>query len=401
MLFGLLFLCPSLFSQEGLYAPFVTRLRAQANGPEVVLTWQDAPGSTEATFEIRRSGTPITATSLGQSRFVTRVAPKVQSFTDRPEPGKWWYAVLLVEETGRRDTLVPWRNTTVEPVNVAAQGAEQAQAARVESLQAKLAGNGRVELTVLANRSGRQIGIYRSARPFEDAQSWDHAVRVGRTTSPSGTIQDDPLPGVRWYYAAIDSALSNQYGTQQLDYAAFAPGITIPWIERREALETPMRPVPLPLLRISRAFLDGRPIPNAIGDLPERQELSLSASRAVAAVLEDANARPWQAPPPQILDVDLAETEIRLQLILKEILERRFPVGDWSLAEAELQALQSTNNLDDGLRSRILFYRGQCLYHMGEMNEAFLSFLVASETLYTESQPWIERIASELTPVGH
>lgn len=386
--------------ESHLYAPFVSRLETYLNGSEVVLSWIDAPESSETIYEIRRYDEEITSENLERTLKIAVVAPGIESFTDRPPKGiTWWYAVATVKDGNLIKLTIPWRNTLGKPVTVHDELLDFQSAAAVESLIGIVDGS-RISLNFQTDRHGREITVFRNPEPIESPDALDHAIVIGSTTARSGYLEDSPIPELTWYYAAVDTRLFESGNPQWFRKAAYSGPLNIsdPEIADREIPS--MRPAPLPVLRISRSVIDGRSFPEINGELPLKEDIGRDASAALFAALDPNQGQLWLRPEQMILDVDKAGSENRRQLLLKEILEGPFLESLWREAEAELFSLSATNGLDRTTRARIQFYRGQCQYFLNDPYSAFLSFMVASDYYYPEARKWMLKIYSDLIPVS-
>lgn len=385
-----------------LLAPFVSHLGADMIGSELILSWIDAPESADVIYQIHRHNEEITAENLERTLRIAVVASGIESFTDTPPKGTpWWYAVVTVYEGNPLDLIIPWRNTLGNPVTVHDKLLDFQDAAAVRSLSANVDGS-IIYLNFETDRPGREITVYRNPEPIESPDDLDHAVAVGRSTGTahSGYLEDSPLPEYTWYYAAVDTMLFDSGNPQWFQKAARSGPVNISDPEIHDSGIPVMRPAPLPLLRISRSFVDGRSIPEINGELPVKKTLSAEASASLSAALDPNIGNIWLKPEPTILEVDKAFSENRRQLLLKEILEGSFSDELWKEAETELFSLSATNGMEGSTRARIQFYRGQCQYFLNDPYSAFLSFLAASDFYYLETRKWMLKIYSDLTPVS-
>ena len=382
-----------------LHSPFVSHLDAKANKGEVILMWRDAPNLEGVVYEILRSGAEIRSDNLEDAEKVAVVAPGIETFTDRPPEGKaWWYAIVAVEGGVRYGMIIPWRNATGVPV-AAADGTREAEgAANVHALTAELEGQS-VRLDYVADREEASVTVFRSPRPFDEPAEIDHAVAVGTRVGSSGTLTDTPIPGVRWYYAAVDDSLFRSGDPRWMASAAFSNPV-LPALADEGTRASAMRPAPLPRLRITRSFEDGRPIPEIDGELPDRARLAPSVISALAEIIGPIQGELWIEPVPIVLDVDRGYSDDRLQGILLDILNGSFERREWEVADSELFALSASNGIDGAMKARIQFYRGQCQYFRGDLQSAFLSFLYASDLYYPESRKWMLTIYDDITPVS-
>lgn len=163
-----------------------------------------------------------------------------------------------------------------------------------------------------------------------------------------------------------------------------------------------IRPIPLPGLRISRGFTDGRPIMEIDGELPYRRELSEQAARTIADLIGPPAPAAAEKTKHKgmILEADRGFSNRRGPRNLREILEGSFARGNWEKVEKELFALSVSSGAESELRSRIHFYRGQAFYFLDQPYRAFIAFLIAADHYYFESRTWILRIYDDLTPVS-
>lgn len=380
-------------------SPFVSHLNAQANKSEIILSWRDAPDLKEVVYEILRNDSEINSENIENATTVAVVAPDIETFTDRPPEGNpWWYAVVAVTNGIRYQMIIPWRNATGVPISISIGSEAADKAARVLALTAELDGQG-VRLQYVADSDEANITVFRSPRSFDGPGEIDHAVTVGTRIGSSGALIDSPIPGVTWYYAAVDDELFRTGNPQWRDSAAFSNPVT-PSLIDDETPSAAMRPAPLPRLRIMRSFADGRPIPEIDGELPERKKLTASVISALAEVLDPIQGELWEEPNPVILDLDRGHSDDRLQCLLMDILNGSFEERKWETAESELFALSASNGIDGAMKARIQFYRGQCQYYLGDLQSAFLSFLYASDHYYPESRKWMLTIYDDITPVS-
>ena len=295
--------------------------------------------------------------------------------------------------------LIPWRNSLGSSITVQSVDVEIMNAAKVLTLDAGIEESS-VSLRYTADSVGREIMILRSSSDFDEVGSLDHAVVAGSGTEMIGEITDEPLPGLTWYYAALDKAFLSAGSADWRDFAAFSGPTIIPGGGKASTTTASMRPAPLPLLRITRSAKDGGPIPDMDGEMPARLPMSSESVQALAKILGPMEGRIWKAPEPDILEADRGNSENRRQQLLQEILAEKFSQGDWSGADAQLFALSAANGTDKATRARIQYYRGQCAYFMNDLSSAFLSFLSASDYYYPESREWMLRIYRDITPVG-
>ena len=378
----------NLSSQDvnsGLNSPIVSYIHAEINGSEIILSWRDTPGTADTIYEIRRSNTIITAENMIDTQVLVNIAPGIQTYTDRPEEDMpWWYAIISIRNGNYNKLLIPWRNTLGAPVTIQAVTTDYSLTALLHSLIAEV-NEDSVILDFTADRPNREITIFRSTTTMDAPDVFDHAVIVGSSIAMYGQMEDSPLPGIIWYYAAVDSELFESSHSQWIDKAAFSEPVSLSYSVKTIPSGSHLRPSPLPLLRNS---------------FPEKKTLSSDAVSLLNTILNSDRGKLWIQGEAEILNIDRGITENRRQNNLKEILEDSFIREDWADAEQKLFDLSASNGLDKALKARILFYIGQCQYFQNNLQSAFLSFLVSSDHYYPESRRWMLLIYGDLIPVS-
>jgi hypothetical protein len=383
-----------------LQTPFVSRLTAIPNGPEVILSWKDAIGSSNSNYEIHRHVEVITDENVDITEKIAVIAPGIETYTDRPTEGSlWWYAVMTVHDGEPVKIIIPWRNTVAGPVGIVDSSAIFDDAAEILSITSELAGP-MVRIHFISDLPDRDVTVFRSTTPVMEKESLDHAIIVGSGTARNGKLEDFPMLDIPWYYTAVDTELFESGNPNWHQKAGFSDPIILSGTGFDGTGTTSMRPAPLPILRITRSVNDGRQIPQIDGVLPVKTELSKEALSALAAALNPDQGTLWVKPEPVILEIDRGSSDERRQLLLKEILESSFNDKKWAESETELFALSATNGLDGAEKARILFYSGQCQYFQDNLPSAFLSFLLASDHYYVESRDWMLMIYGDLIPVS-
>lgn len=396
----LLLLSVTIPAKENVYAPFASHLEVVANGREAILSWTDSPNAPDLLYYVLRSTAPIDSSTMAQSETLAVVAPGIVRYTDRPEnDGPWWYAIATSGPEGIYDVMIPWRNTLVNPVRLEAAVIGSGDRAVVTGLDVRVAGRSML-LTFNSTVSDAGVVLLRSPVAFDDIRVIDYAVEIGRSGKASEILEDKPLPGVNWYYAAMDAGLFDEGSPDRLNQALSAGPFISAEGEDQSYTSAPMRSAPLPVLRIGTSMRDGSEIPAIDGILPDKESLDTVASDTILTLLGPSSAALWTEPEPVVMATETAVTEERRQSQLNSIISGSFAAGDWAAAEEELFALAASNGLDKSTRARIYFYMGQCRYYRNNNRAAFLSFLTASDEYYPECRKWIVRIYADLLPVG-
>src|SRR6056297_241984 len=198
-------------AEDAPFAPFVSRLRLSIRDPQVRVTWEDA-ADILTDYRVYRSREPITNETLSEATFIASVAPGEEAYIDiPPTPGGYHYAVLAESPAGNPyRVVIPGRNASFRAVVIENVATEAERAARVERIDAVVVdteGRRAIELTAVADREGRSLAVYRATTRIDDVADLANASLVREIDSAEARLIDLPVPGVAYYYAAVDSAL--------------------------------------------------------------------------------------------------------------------------------------------------------------------------------------------------
>ena len=372
---------PNIHASEiSLQAPFISYLDAVTDNSMVILEWRDASETDNLIYEIHRYGEQITSSNLNETELIAHVSPGIRNYIDRPDAGMpWWYAVISVVNGKPVNIAIPWRNVLGSPVQLSEISREYTETA-VLNLTAEV-----IDGTVAIKFQTEGEGIENQKIIFRIAENFDHAVIVGRSSGKDVFIEDQPLPGILWSYAVVDSRLFDTGCPDWQEKAVISLPVFISAKDADFSDITPVKPLPFPEFEST--------------PLREKRTLSPEAYSGLKVVLSPAEGRIWIPPEPEILTIEHALNSKSSQSSLKKIIDGPFSRGDWDEAESELFKLSAANGLEKNMKARIRFYTGECRYFQNNLEEAFLSFLVSSEVYYAESRRWMMRIYEDLTPV--
>ncbi len=390
-------------TEQEVFAPFVSRLRTSAEDPEVTLSWQE-PEDVQGRYQIFRHTEEIDTDSFSEAEHITTVESPRTSYTDVPQrAGTYFYAVLVEDTTGRRyDVFVPFRNTNIRGVEIQNTATREDLAAKVTGLAASRSRSSAV-LRFSADRTGRELIIYRSTKQISGTTDLTEATAIDIVPSSATEYQDYPVPGIPYFYSIFDTSLAASAGID------FVPGenttttpVEIPLggtpVRLPGARDAAFRrPLPLPYLSAALALdASGEGTNDAFGfvnPVPLDPDTVKSVSRLSGRdgteppVDEVQQAEPF----PTILDAERIASGKGAQATLRGIVDGSFGRRDWNAAVDQLQNLL-TLPLDKTVEARARFYLAQSFYFLNEKREAFLEFLLAREEYYTAAQPWIEQI---------
>jgi len=381
---------------EQVYAPFARRVRVALKEPQIRISWEDVSGIAES-YQVYRFTEEITDENFSQATLIAEV-PKTESFyTDVPnKPGTYFYAILIKNKAGTLfNYLIPFRNKTVSGVLITKVSDESDQATLLSNINATLRGKA-VEVSLLSSRNNRNATLYRSSTPIAKLADIKNAVKVGQASGGSLVWNDYPIPGIAYYYAAVDSDAA-EAGVALVEFGAnsLKNSIEIP-IGKNADL-----PVVLPGPRAVRDF----PLPDLrqlAGDdpLPPRVNRPLDPDlmhRIALLSKKPDTVHPQELPTPFILPSDRttinnAQGNTRT---LIEILQGDFQDKHYDLAFDKLGKLQGIS-LSSDLKTKALFYQAQCEAFLGKEREAFMDFLSVRDDLGEYAENWVQTLKNRL-----
>ena len=413
----------------------VARLRVSIREPQIRLSWE--PARAAGNTIVYRSQTEFTGDSFEHAEVVGIVAADVGSFIDvPPQAGAYHYAVVATDADGTPyATIVPGRNTTMRPVEIAAPP-EIDGPARVTSIAAIATPDGEVTVSIAADRPDRMIALYRSTSPIRVASDLAGASLFRRVDSRLGSIDDLPVPGIGYYYAAFDAeealdgavtvvpgsnatirpvtialpaaaqppaprspAASPAPAAAPAPPAAPAPAATDraarePEVDAVQPPAVARRGIPLPFLRPESGFASGAALTDPRRFIPEPVSVGADTERAIGRLMDRTDPPAVPTGPP-VLREDRTVDPQGIEYSLRTIVDGPIRLFAWEDAIKQLDSIASLR-LPADLRARTHYYRGRALHAIGDLRTALLEFLVAREYHYAESQAWIRVILAEL-----
>lgn len=394
---------PVLPAQEdaeasAVWAPFASNLRVAVKDPQVRITWTDVPDF-EGTYRIYRSTHEIRQDNLGSATLAGTVRRGEEYFSDTPpHPGSWQYAVLAVSPGGRVwNIMVPFRNVTVRPVVITKEATTVDPFTMITGIAAKAEGNS-IRISMLSSMNQRKVILYRSASPITPSTQASDLVAVWRGTGRSIEVDDPAIPGVDWYYGAMDEEADQQgKGTWEPGRNATTASAGIPpefvstWLDEIQ----PARTIPLPALTLPD--LGNNNILDSVAFPQERIPLSPETLHRLELLLAGNGTPGTVKLVPALLPSDrmaLSQTSASSiqgsgARVLQEILRKTWNAKNWEEASRLLtNALQL--HMGDEVQARFRYYLGQAWYHAGRYREALREFLAAEDLLDGYARPWIE-----------
>jgi len=385
-----------LFCQQEkntVFAPFVSRLKAVAEGTQIILTWKNSH-DIQGKKLIYRYTKEITDADYKQAELIATVGQDVESYTDSPKEidAEYYYAVLIQDKNGQVYTIfIPYRNKTTIATVISLTGSEQKNAAIVTNLKAAVNHN-KVILTFTSSKSGRSLIIYRSTQPIYSAADILKASFSQTMNSGVTSFTDVPIAGVDYYYALLDADLVKTGAvTLTLGQNSLKEPVQIPISSSTLGIpQSYKRSFPLPTLNILWGIETGVELetPKPLL-LPNKKALKPSTESAVHVLTTAMDKFPTAEPTTEILSVDKTENASGEANTLKSIINTSLVSGHYEESELQLKGFLSIRHTPE-LECRAHYYLAQAYYFQKQYRRAFLEFLLAQDFYYTDVQPWLD-----------
>jgi hypothetical protein len=366
-----------LAGEEAVFAPFVSRLKAEVKNNLLRLSWIDSR-SAKGPVYIYRSSRPFT--EAGETALLNPVMVPygVQSYVDEPDLSRSvYYFAAASDETGRRyEIFIP--NSNIAGIGHSGEVREEPG---ISGLEAKAEGDGVIlswHTQTYTARASRVPILYRSVKPLRTMQDLLSALIV--KTGPVPPFIDYPVPGISCYYALVfEDELAG--GTVELVPGINATAEAVEVRSGRSAAGTgEMRSIPLPL--ISSSGGPGVSVP-----------VSPEASKAIPDIKTEKTVLPLKKP--RAFREDLEVPAGGEESMIRTIVQGPFSGRDWESSRTELARYLSLPR-EDRHRARAHFYLGQAWYFSGNYREALVEFLTVQSVYPQEANEWIEDTLSRL-----
>lgn len=380
--------------QQDVFAPFISRIKAEADQSKVVLTWEDSE-DIDGSYSIYRHTDEITEASFERADKIAEVGSGVEYFIDYPpEAGSYYYAVLARDNNKLYKLFIPFRNKTVNSVQVSEAVTLEQMAASISNIQTDVKEDS-IVVKFESDKDDRELIVYRSTDPIRKKADVTAATPLRIVSSAKESVQDFPVPGIGYYYAVIDSVLVK---TGTID---FEPGDNTTIIPAKLTLGTRVglpkttarRSLPLPLYPISMDVETGNRMSGPDIFIPEQESsLSPATKKAVVSLLKSIEPRQPPKPEPDILTTDKAVPQSGgEEYTLRSILESTLLKREWDNAESRLRSFLDIHH-SPTVEQRAHYYLGQVYYFQGKYRESFMEFLLAREKYYPQVDPWLDEL---------
>jgi hypothetical protein len=392
----LLFIPLFIFCQEGRLTPFPTELSVKAVDTEIILNWKDTNSLNGEIYHIHRLNRPITVDNISEADLVGTVAEGTQTYRETPPGGIYWYYLVTVEDNRfHYPIIIPYGNASSSGVKLNLKELALSQAVKISNLTARSVREN-VIITFNRNRNDRIVSLYRSTSPITNTNQLGEALLLTILEKDQQSWRDTPIPGIPYYYAAIDRELLI-YGEDaeilyEGNHTQTATKLSLSEFFDNPAMTYPIRKAPLPTLQLENYYTD---LPQLQLTFPEYQELNVQLKNKLSVFLTTPTEMDRETLAPLILNEDRLDSSNALEERLKKILGEYFLKARYKQAERSLLIMLSESE-EEVLTSRIHFYRGQCCYFIEDYETAYLEFLLSRDVYYQESQRWMDGCLNEL-----
>ena len=388
-----LYLSVAAFAQQSM-PPFISRLTAKVENASIRLTWQDSAESVKR-YLVYRHDREITNDNFDSAVFVGTALQGEMVFIDSPpDDTPYYYLVLAADDDGDpMPVYIPFRNKTTTSAAVDADAIDAAKPVEITGLTASVSGE-KVVLSYASSSTKRDVVIYRGIRPILDTEDLLDSVQVATVKSSEGEFMDEPVPGIEYYYALFDTE-ELRIGIHEFN---LADNVMIEPVRIPSTLSTAgpigqstIRSKPLPFLLLSTKLETGERLTGTRSSLDiTPSPLSPDAMQAIESLLPTPLQRINPFSEPVLLPGDGPVIGEDSSVIARAVTPL-FESEDWNGARNALESFIRTRRADETIH-RARFYIGQTYYFEARYREAFIQFLYASESYYSESQPWMDSV---------
>lgn len=391
----LLLLLPLLlWSQETKEIPYVSRLKAEIKESQILLTWKP-DANAEAKLMIYSHTEKISKDNIDSALHIGTVDNSISTYLLAPETlNPNYYGVFYESQEGKPHKLfINFRNITNKSYKVTSLFTPEDLATEITEIRTEIMGD-MVQLSFKSTKTDRELLLYRATAPFQtddDLLTASSPITIEKNTT---VYKDYPIPGIDYYYALLDAELVKIGKVEIKPGKNTTPrGVVIPLPKgavSTKKYET-KRSLPLPLLSLTFGIESGSALAGtATLNLPLEKPISPETEQKITNLLSRVTLDKPQKMTVTILGIDQVQNLLGEELALQKIINSRFTnEGDLNEGAVELKNFLRIKH-STTVEARGRFYLAQSYYFSELYKEAFMEFLLASESYYTEVQPWIE-----------
>ncbi len=396
-----------LFASHGygdeIFAPFVSGLSAEARDNRIIISWRPAPAEIDS-YVIFRSSFPIDSDSFHKAVEAGVVQGSMTSYIDTPpDTSDYYYGVLGRSPGGTLYKLfIPYRNVLLDAVAVETGLSPEQNATSITGISA-VPTDESIEIRYESSNPDRRVIVFRSNRPIRSENDILDSSAVATTQSSEQVFVDTPLGGIPYYYAILDAEIAKS-GAYPLNIGenVLSNPVSLPISRSGIDHDKPkISLTPLPYLLLSSTILSGEEIGRGFNftslPSPLSEETLDTWKRIEEKVLQPV---PSEKVNPRILQTETAdklrgEEQMLASIVAIPFSSREIESVNWNRVEHDLIKFMNVRR-SANVKDRAEFYLGQSYYFQGEYDKALVTFLTAQDSLYSEVQPWIERIYPHL-----
>ncbi len=389
-------------SDDQVYAPFVSRLKAYEGTNTIKLTWLDSEDPIKY-YTVYRNTERINNSNIKNSVKIGEVPAGKEIFIDiPPDTKKYYYAVLAVDRNGTEYKLfIPYRNITLKPASIKNAASAEELSAKITNIKTSIIDK-QIKISFKTSKPDREVVIYRSTSPIQEKEDIEGATLLTEIPSSKESYIDTPVPGVSYYYAVFDSELTKagKYIVKiGENVTANSTEVPLSTVRNITIFTRNIRTQPLPFLDIYNGVISGKPLAGSYFTFPPVRQLQPGTAEAVRNLTSVIPARIPPVPELYIFPVDREARENSETYKLVRILKTDFSNKNWSEAYKLLGNFLSVRHTKS-VEKRTHFYMGQALYFMGLYKESFNEFVMCEGDFYTETKPWLDSLFYKLRNIN-
>ena len=382
----------SALSENYVFAPFVSRLKAVEDNSSIKLSWKDS-GDVDGNYIIYRHTEKINRNNFTDAFQVAEIEKGIEKYTDAAMAGTDYYYCVLIKniEGNLFDIFIPYRNVTSNPVSISAIDKIDDNLTYITYLSVQ-ENKDSLYLTFKSSNHDRNAAVLRSREPVFTIEELKKADLLSVIPSSAESYTDYPIAGIPYYYTVIDAELLKSYNMEIIPFENTT--VSASEIKITDNVITSykksinIRPEPLPAVYIDKNIETGEKLFSAYSSFFPEKQLNRKTEILIKKMTEtDINESLLEPELLNISDFYSQKENIRLSVIL----DRYFLKKDWKNLEKKLIDFKRSNR-KSSLGDRASFYLGQSYYFQGKKEKAFIEFLVSSDSYYQESKKWMNNI---------
>jgi hypothetical protein len=380
-------------SDNYVFAPFVSRLKAVENDSSIKLSWKDSR-DIKGSCLIYRHTEKISRNNFSDAFLVAEIPLETENYTDTAmAETDFYYSVLVKNETGNiYDIFIPYRNVTSNPVSISNIKKIDDNITHISYLRVSEKKDS-LYLTFRSSNPERNAAVLRSSRPIFTVEDIKTAALLSIIPSLKGSYTDFPIAGIPFYYCVVDAQLLKSYNITIIPFenSTISPSEIKISDNSIAAFQKAvyLRPEPLPAIFIDRDVITGRKISSGYNNFFPEKDIKPVTEKIILSIIKE-NPLAESVMESEILNPDDYYNQ-KENIQLSVLIERYFFKNEWAELKKKLMDFIRTSDRKS-LKDRGSFYLGQCYYFTGEYNRAYLEFLASSDSFYPESKKWMNNI---------